>query len=162
MSHLLWLHCLDRRLLFVPDGMVLQNMSIHKTQLCWSLNMYSIPIEMANFLVYIPMSMLWVRLTFCAIGSQPASLLAAIGQSSSHVTKYHTVRLWVGQIVGGRRTGDLTILSPCPWSQHSTWFPLGDWPTWPRLGKWHKWAPQPIIYIGTTFRDHLQSSIYIT
>ena len=29
---------------------------------------------------------------------------AAIGQPTSHVTTYQPVRLWVGQIVGGRRT----------------------------------------------------------
>ena len=78
--------------------------------------------------------------------SQPASLPAAIGQPTSHVTKYQPVRLQVGQIVGGRRTGGLTTLGPWPGSQHSHWFPLGEWPTWPRPGKWHKWALQPIIY----------------
>ena len=42
-----------------------------------------------------------VRLTFCLIGSQPASLPAAIGQPTSHVTNYQPVRLWVGQMVAG-------------------------------------------------------------
>ena len=34
------------------------------------------------------------------LDSQPA----AIGQSTSHVQKCLTVKLWVGDIVGGRRT----------------------------------------------------------
>ena len=43
---------------------------------------------------------------------QSASQPAAIGQPTSHVTKYQPVRLWVGQIFGGRRTRSLTTLSP--------------------------------------------------
>ena len=50
-----------------------------------------------------------VRLTFCLIGSQPASQPAAIGQPTSHVTKYQPVRLWVGQMVAGRQG---TLLRP--------------------------------------------------
>ena len=57
-----------------------------------------------------------VRLTFC--------LPAAIGQPASHVTRYQPVRLWVGQICGGRRTGSPTTLGPSPGSQHSHWFPF--------------------------------------
>ena len=74
--------------------------------------------------------------------SQPA----AIGQPTSHVQKCQPVRLWVGQIVGGGRTGGLTTLGLSPGSQHSHWFPLGEWPTWPRPGKWHKQTLQPFIY----------------
>ena len=77
---------------------------------------------------------------------QSANLPAATGQQTGHVTKYQPVSLWIGQIVGGRRTGGLTILGPYPGSQHSHWLPFGEWPTWPRPGKWHKWALQPIIY----------------
>ena len=42
-----------------------------------------------------------VRVTFCLIGSQPASLPAAIAQPTSEVTKYQPVRLWVGHMVAG-------------------------------------------------------------
>ena len=35
---------------------------------------------------------------------QPPSQPAAIGQPTSHVTRYQPVKLWVGQIFGGRRT----------------------------------------------------------
>ena len=48
--------------------------------------------------------------------SQPASLPAAIGQPTSHVTKYKPVRLWVGQIFSGRRTRSPTTLGPSPGS----------------------------------------------
>ena len=76
-----------------------------------------------------------------------ASQPAAIGQPTSHVTKYQPVRLWDGQIFGGRWTGSLTTLSPIPESQHSYWFPLGsDLPDL-RSGKWQKWALQSVIYI---------------
>ena len=42
-----------------------------------------------------------VSLTLCLTGSQPANLPAAIGQPTSHVTKYQPVRLWVCQMVVG-------------------------------------------------------------
>ena len=79
-------------------------------------------------------------LTFCLIGSQPA----AIGQPTSHVTKYQPVRLLVGQMVAGGQ-------GAWPhWAQSSIpalpLAPLGEWPTWPRPGRQHKWALQPIIY----------------
>ena len=41
--------------------------------------------------------------------SQPASLPTAVGQPTSHVTKYQLVRLGVGQISGGRE-GQVDIL----------------------------------------------------
>ena len=77
---------------------------------------------------------------------QSASQPSAIGQPTSHVTAYQPVRLWVGQIFGGRRTGSPTTLGPSPGSQHSHWFPW-EWLTWPRPGKWHKWALQPAKYL---------------
>ena len=55
---------------------------------------------------------------------QLASQPAAIGQPTSNVTKYQHVRLQIGQIVGGRRTGSLTTLGPSPWSQHFHLFPF--------------------------------------
>ena len=70
----------------------------------------------------------------------------SVSQPTSHVKKCQPVRLWVGQIVDGGRTGGLTTLGPSPGSQHSHWFPLGEWPTSPRPGRWHKWALQPFIY----------------
>ena len=70
------------------------------------------------------------RLTFCLLGSQPASQLAslpaAIVQPASHVARYQPVRLWVGHICGGRRTRSPNTLGPSPGSQHSHWFPLGS------------------------------------
>ena len=56
---------------------------------------------------------------------QSASLPAAIGKPTSHVTKYQIVRLLVGQIVGGRRTGSPTTLSPIQGPSTPTGPPLG-------------------------------------
>ena len=79
--------------------------------------------------------------------SQPVSLPAAIGQPTSHVTRYQPVRLWVGQIFGGRMTGSPTTMGPSPGYQHSHWFPFGsDLPDWGHA-KWHTWALQPVIYL---------------
>ena len=87
-----------------------------------------------------------VRLTFCLKGSQPAS----------HVTKYQPVRLWVGQIVGGRRTVSLTTLGPCQGSQHSHLFPLGsELPDQGQATDTNELC-SPLYTTGTTFRDHLQ------
>ena len=45
-----------------------------------------------------------------------------------------------------------TTLCPSPGSQHSHWFPLGEWPTWPRPGKWHNWALLDFIYLWHYFK----------
>ena len=80
-----------------------------------------------------------VRLTFCVIGSQPASQLASltatIGQPTSHVTRYQPVRLWVGQMDWEPYHIGLQSRIPA-----LPLVPLGKWPTWPRPGKWHKWT----------------------
>ena len=103
-------------------------------------------------------------MTFCVIGSQPASqpasqptsLPAIIGQPTSHVTRYKPVRLWVVQIFGGRRTGSQTTLGPSPGSQHSHWFPLGsDLPDQSQASDTNELCS--LLYaFGTTFRAHLQ------
>ena len=85
---------------------------------------------------------LWEGQVDILFNSQPAT----IGQPTSHVKKCQPVRLWLGQIVGGRRTGGPTTLGPHSGSEPSHWFPLGEWPTWPRRGKWHKWDLQSLIY----------------
>ena len=73
-------------------------------------------------------------------------------QANLPCEKSQPVRLQVGQIVGGGRTGGLTTLGPSPWCQHSHWFPMGQWWTWPRSGKWHKWVLQPFIYLWHYFQ----------
>ena len=42
------------------------------------------------------------------------------------MTRYQPVRLWIGQIFGGRWTGSPTTLYPSPGSQHSYWIHLGS------------------------------------
>ena len=86
---------------------------------------------------------------------QSASLPAAIGMPTRHVTKYQPVRLQVGQVVGGRRTGSLTTLGPSPGSQQSYWFPLGnDLPDQGQTSDTNQLC-SPLYTIGSTFRDHL-------
>ena len=67
-----------------------------------------------------------VRLTFCLTGHQPASQLACCkwpaNQPCDKISTSHTL----GWSDGGRRTGSLTTLDPCPGSQHSHCFPLGS------------------------------------
>ena len=114
-----------------------------------------------------------VRLKFCVIGSQPASQLASfnwpasqpaslpasIGQPTSHVTRYQPVRLWVGQIFGGRWTGSPTTLGPSPGSQHSNWFPLGSGlPDQDQASDTNKLYNFSYTF-GTMFSDHLQFCI---
>ena len=91
---------------------------------------------------------------------QSASLPAAIGQPTSHVTKYQPVWLWVGQIFGGRWTGSPTKLGPSPGSPHSHWFPLGS--DLPDLGQANETNELcSLLYtFGTMFRDCLQFCIY--
>ena len=98
-------------------------------------------------------------MTFCLIGSQPASLPAAFGQPTSHVTKYQPVRLWVCQIFG-RRTGSLTTLGPSPESHHSHWFPMGsDLPEQGQASDTNELCS--LLYtFGTMFRDCWQFCIY--
>ena len=93
---------------------------------------------------------------------QSASLPAAIGQPTSHVTKHQPVGLMVGQIVGGRRTGSLTTLGPSPGSQHSHWFPLrSDLPDQGQASDTNELCS--LLYtFGTTFRDCLQFCVHIT
>ena len=100
-----------------------------------------------------------VRLTFCVICSQPASLPAAIGQPTSHVTRYQSLRL-SGWIFGGRRTRSPTTLGPCQGSQHSHLFPLGtDLPDHGQASDTNELCS--LLYtFGTMFSDHLQFCIY--
>ena len=67
-----------------------------------------------------------LRLTFCLIGSHPASQLAICnGPANQPCDKISTCQAfgWSG---GGRKTRNLTTLDPSPGSQHSHWFPLGE------------------------------------
>ena len=78
------------------------------------------------------------------------------------MAKYQPVRLWVGQIFGGRRTGSLTTLGPTPGSQHSHWFPLGsDLPDQGQASDTNELCI--LLYtFGTMFRDCLEFCIYTT
>ena len=67
----------------------------------------------------------WVRLTFCVLDSQPATLPTVINQATNHVTRYQPVRLWVGQMCGSRRTGTLTTFAPVQGPSTPTGSPWG-------------------------------------
>ena len=98
----------------------------------------------------------WVRLAFCVLGSQPA----ATGQAISHVTRYQPVRLWVGQICGGRGTMSLTTLGPSPGSQHSYWFSLGSDLPYPSQASDTNELCNLLYTFGTMLNDHLHFCIY--
>ena len=86
----------------------------------------------------------------------PISQPAAIGQPTSHMQKCQPVRLWVGDIVGGGRTGGPTTLGPSSESQHSNWFPLGsDLPDHSQASDTNELC-SPLYTVGTTYRDCLQ------
>ena len=70
------------------------------------------------------------------------------------------MRLWVGQIFGGRRTRSPTTLGPSPGSHHSHWFPLGsDLPDQGQASDTNELCS--LLYtFGTMFRDHLQFFIH--
>ena len=78
------------------------------------------------------------------LDNQSASCTWPANQPCNKMSTYQTLGWpdrWWGRTVG------LTTLGPSPGSQHSHWFPFGEWPTWPRPGKWHKWALQHFIYL---------------
>ena len=89
-----------------------------------------------------------VRLTFCLIGSQPASQLASCNWPANQPCyKISTCQglgwsdIWWQEDTEPGHIGPLFRIPSLPV------VPLGQWPTWPRAGKWHKWPLQPIIYL---------------
>ena len=103
-----------------------------------------------------------VRLTFCSIGSQPASQLARCNWPAIQpCDKISTCQI-LGWSDGGRRTGSLTTLGLSTGSQHSHWFPLGsDLPDQGQTSDTNELC-SPLCTVGTTFRDYLQFCIYVT
>ena len=90
------------------------------------------------------------RLTFCLIGSQPASQLHLAGQAAMwknvNLSDFGWSDSWWWEDWGPDHIGPQ---SRVPALQL---VPLGEWPTWPRLDKWHKWALQPVIYLWHYFQ----------
>ena len=68
------------------------------------------PDQSSNILGH-KMYLLWGQVNIL-LASQPTSLPAATGQTTSHVEKFQPVRLWIGQIDDGRRTGSPTTFGP--------------------------------------------------
>ena len=88
----------------------------------------------------------WVRLTFCVLGSHPASQL----QLASQPPMWQDINLsgfgLVGYVVPGGPGAQPHWAPECRLPALPL-VPLGEWPTWPKPGKWHKWPLQPVIYL---------------
>ena len=109
---------------------------------------------MNNFLIYIIKSLAVLRF--------PNIWCMFLGWQTSHVHKCQPVRLWVGHIVDGGRTGGLTTLDPVQGPSTPTGSPWrSDLPDQGQASD-TKELCSPLYTVGTTYRDHLQFSIYIT
>ena len=103
-----------------------------------------------------------VRLTFCLIGSQPASQLTSCNWPANQLCDKISICQALGWSDGGRGIGSLTTLGPSPGSQHSHWFPLGSY--LPDQGQSIDTNElcSPLYTIATTIRDCWQYCIYVT
>ena len=101
-----------------------------------------------------------VRLTFCLIGSQPASQLANCNWPTNQpCDNISTCQALGWSDIWWQEDREPNHIGPQSRAPALPLVPLGEWPTWPRPGKWHKWALQLLYAFGTTFRDHLQFCI---
>ena len=89
-----------------------------------------------------------VRLTFCLLGSQPASQLANCNWPASQLCdKISTCQALGWSDIWWQEDREPNYIGPQSSVPSLPLVPLGEWPTWPRPGKWHKWALQPVVYL---------------
>ena len=90
----------------------------------------------------------WVRLTFCVLGSQPASQLASCSwPANQSCDKISTCQALGWSDMWWQEDWEPNHIGPQSRVPAPPLVPLGEWPTWPKPGKWHKWALQPVIYL---------------
>ena len=107
------------------------------------------------------LSLGWVKLTFCLIGSQPTSQLASFNWPANQPCDKISTYQVLGWSDGGR-TGSPTTLGPSPRSQHSHWLSFrSDLPDQGQASDTNELC-SPLYTIVTTFWDHLQFCIYVT
>ena len=102
-----------------------------------------------------------VRLTFCLIGSQPASQLASCNWPANQpCDEISTCQALCWSDIWWQENRDPNHIGPQSSVQHSYWFPLGsDLPDQGQASDTNELCS--ILYtFGTTFRDHLQFYIY--
>ena len=103
----------------------------------------------------------WVSLTFCVLGSQPASQLASCNWPGNQPC--NKILIW--QALGWsdmwwQEDWEPDHIGPQSRVPALPLVPLGEWPTWPKPGKWHKWALQPVIYLWY-YTEQLFAVLYL-
>ena len=102
-----------------------------------------------------------VSLTFCLIGSQPATQLASCNWPANQpCDKISASQAWNWSDIWWQEDWEPHHIGPIPGSQHSHWFPLGsDLPDQGQASDTNELCS--LLYtFDTMFMDHLQFCIY--